>query len=110
METTVEHDVCALDDISDGGKKVEKLAGVQVLLLRKGKQVFAINNRCPHMKLPLSVGSFDGTHIKCRFHGSRYDVRTGQRDTRAWLIGSFGDDCVPTYPVTVRNGRVFVQI
>ena len=106
----MEHDACALTEIPDGGKNVAVVGGTKVLLLRAGDEVFAIRNSCPHMKLPLSVGTFDGTHIKCRFHGSRYEVRTGQRDKKAWLLGGLGEDCVPTYPVTLRNGRVFVEI
>ncbi len=106
----MEHDVCALTDISDRGKKVVKVGGTKVLLLRAGDEVFAIRNSCPHMKLPLSMGTFDGTHIKCRFHGSRYEVRSGRRDKKAWLLGGIGEDCVPTYAVTLRGGRVFVAI
>lgn len=106
----MEHDVCALDDISDRGKKVVQAGGAKVLLLRAGDEVFAIRNRCPHMNLPLSVGTFDGTHIKCRFHGARYEVRSGKRDKKAWLLGGMGEDCVPTYEVSVREGRVFVAV
>ncbi len=53
----MEYDVCALDDIADGGKKVAKLGGTRVLLLRAGDEVFAVRNTCPHMKVPLSIGT-----------------------------------------------------
>jgi len=107
---TMEYDVCALDDIADGGKKVAKLGGTRVLLLRAGDEVFAVRNTCPHMKVPLSVGKFDGTHIQCRLHGSRYDVRSGQRDKKAWMAGGMGEATLQTYPLTLRDGRVFVEL
>lgn len=106
----MEHEICAFDDIEDGGKRVARVGVDPLLLLRSGDEVFAIRNRCPHMNLPLSVGSFDGTHIKCRFHGSRYDVRTGHRNKRAWLLGGVGGDRVDCFPVHVRDGRVFVEV
>lgn len=110
MEMTMEHDVCALDDITDGGKKVAKLGSTRVLLMRAGDEVFAVRNTCPHMKVPLNIGTFDGTHIQCRLHGSRYNVRTGQRDKKAWMISSMGEDVLATYSVTLRDGRIFVEV
>lgn len=106
----MEHEACTVEEIPDGGKKTVKINRQKVLLLRSGKEVFAVSNHCPHMKLPLSVGKFDGKQITCRFHGSRWDVQSGARRKKAWLLGGMGGDCLPTYPVTLREGRVFVDV
>jgi nitrite reductase/ring-hydroxylating ferredoxin subunit len=106
----MEHDACAIEEIAEGGKKTVKVGGKKVLLLRSGDEVLAVDNRCPHMKMPLGVGKFDGDQITCRFHGSRWDVRTGKREKKAWLLGGLGGDCLPTYPVSLREGRVFVDM
>ncbi len=106
-----QHDVCALTDLEDGGKKAFKVAGTPLLLFRSGAEVNALMNRCAHMNLPLSVGKFDGTAITCSFHGAKFDVRSGKREKKAWLFGgSVGKDCVNRYPVRVENGRVIVQL
>ena len=105
----MEHDACALADIADGGKKVVSVGGEKVLLLRKGDEVWAVDPRCPHMKLPLSVGKWDGETLKCRFHGARYRVADGCRVEAAWLLAGFGSDKLGTYPVTIRDGRILVE-
>jgi len=105
------HDVCSLDEIEDGGKKAFKVADTPLVVFRSGDQVNVLRNRCAHMNLPLSVGKFDGTHVTCAFHGARFDVRTGQRDKKAWLLGSIiGGDCVKHYDATVENRRVLVEL
>ncbi len=105
----MEHDACALTDLADGGKKVVSVGGENVLLLRKGDEVWAVDSKCPHMKLPLSTGKWDGEILKCRFHGACYDVADGSRVKPPWLLAGMGSDTLGTYPVTVRDGRIFVE-
>ncbi len=105
----MEHDACALTEIADGGKKVVSVGGEKVLLLRKGDEVWAVEPKCPHMRLPLSVGKWDGETLKCRFHGARYRVADGSRVESPWLLASMGSDKLATYPVTVRDGRILVE-
>ena len=105
----MEHDACALADIADGGKKVVSVGGGKVLLLRKGDEVWAVEPKCPHMKLPLSVGKWDGESLRCRFHGGTYRVADGSCVDRPWLMASFGSDRLVTYSVTIRDGRVLVE-
>ena len=106
-----QHDVCALSDIEEGGKKAFKIAGTKLLLLRSGNEVNAVHNRCAHLNLPLSTGKFDGKIITCAFHGAKFDVQTGKQEKKAWLFGgTIGGDCVKTFPVRVENGRVTVEL
>ena len=71
----------------------------------------ALENRCAHLNLPLSPGKFDGTHVTCRFHGARFDVRDGRMDKKAWLLGgTLGRDCVPTFACEVVDGRVKLEL
>jgi len=104
-------DVCALEEIADGDKKAFKVQGTPLLIFRTGQAVHVLRNRCAHMNLPLSPGKFDGTYITCAFHGARFDVRTGQREKKAWLLGSMiGGDCVQRFEAVVDNGRVLVDL
>ncbi|MAG31752.1 MAG: Rieske (2Fe-2S) protein [Deltaproteobacteria bacterium] len=105
----MEHDACSLADIADGDKKVVSVGGDKVLLLRKGDEVWAVDPRCPHMKLPLSRGKWDGETIKCRFHGACFNVTDGKRVEAAWLLASMGSDKLTTYPVAIKDGRIFVD-
>jgi len=106
----LEQDACALVEIANGGKKVVSVGTKKVLLLRKENEVWAVEPKCPHMKLPLSTGKWDGEILKCRFHGACYNVADGSRVKDPWLLANVGTDNLATYPVRVKDGRVLVEI
>ena len=105
-----EHRICALGDLSSPGKKSAKVDGVRLLLLRTGDEVFAIENRCPHLNVPLSTGKWDGTQITCRFHRARFDVRSGEMDRKAFLLSGAGGNCLKKFEAEVRDGDVYVTV
>jgi len=44
-----------------------------VLFRQSGGQVVALTDRCPHRKVPLSLGEVIGDEIQCGYHGARFD-------------------------------------
>ncbi|SDV50566.1 aromatic ring-hydroxylating dioxygenase subunit alpha [Chitinasiproducens palmae] len=51
-----------------------KLLGKRVVMYRtEAGEVVAVEDRCPHRSLPLSLGRLDGDDIICGYHGFRYD-------------------------------------
>jgi nitrite reductase/ring-hydroxylating ferredoxin subunit len=66
-------------------------------------QVYALDNRCPHMGFPLSRGTTKDGILTCDWHHARFDLKSG---------GTFdlwaGD--VPSFPVQVEDGKVWVII
>src|SRR5215472_8192562 len=47
-----------------------------ILLVYEGGQVFALDNRCPHMGFPLERGSIDDGILTCHWHHAlRVDER-----------------------------------
>lgn len=38
---------------------------------------YAIGNVCTHMGGPLDEGTLEGYDVECPWHGSKFDVRTG---------------------------------
>lgn len=42
-------------------------------------RLHAVGDRCPHAGATLSEGPLDGAVVTCPRHGSRFDVRTGER-------------------------------
>jgi phenylpropionate dioxygenase-like ring-hydroxylating dioxygenase large terminal subunit len=39
---------------------------------------FALYDACPHRRMPLSYGWFDGQQVECSYHGWKFDAHTGQ--------------------------------
>jgi nitrite reductase/ring-hydroxylating ferredoxin subunit len=77
--------LCRLEDIPEGNAKAvdvdSSTGGFSLVLLRRGAQVFAYHNECPHAgrRLDWSPGKFlvkDGVII-CAAHGAMFDVASG---------------------------------
>ncbi|MFQ3620628.1 MAG: DUF5914 domain-containing protein [Spirochaetales bacterium] len=45
----------------------------EILLVRFQDRFYALSNLCPHMGAPLSIGNFDGSKIRCAWHGLTLD-------------------------------------
>ncbi len=71
----------------------------------------ALLDRCPHRNVPLSVGSVEGEHLQCAYHGWRFDSGGECRD----VPGLDGDPtsrgrAVPSYACMDRDGFVWVYM
>ena len=98
----VEVRVVAFDDLVDGQARHVKIGKRDIALVRAAGEYFALSNVCRHAFAPLAEGFADGYQLMCPWHGWRYDVRDGTTD--------HPDSDVRTYPVTVRDGEVFVRV
>jgi nitrite reductase/ring-hydroxylating ferredoxin subunit len=50
---------------------------LDVLLVHTPAGVMAVDDRCPHMSAPLSVGELDGFVVACPLHSGRFDLEHG---------------------------------
>jgi uncharacterized membrane protein/nitrite reductase/ring-hydroxylating ferredoxin subunit len=69
-------------------------------IARVDKQLFAFQEFCTHRFGPLSEGSFDGFNVKCPWHNSCFDVRTGKVTNGPAKVD------LKTFKVEVRDGKV----
>jgi nitrite reductase/ring-hydroxylating ferredoxin subunit len=90
------------------------VCGEQVMLVRDNGVVRALQDRCPHRGVPLSLGrrQFPGT-LSCPYHGWTFNLGDGRlcaviTDGPSSPIN--GRVQVATYPVQERLGLVFVWI
>jgi 3-phenylpropionate/trans-cinnamate dioxygenase ferredoxin subunit len=65
---------------------------------------YALGDLCSHGPVLLSEGEFEGCSLECWGHGSRFDVRTGAPENLPATAP------VPTYPVTVLDETVYIDI
>ena len=75
--------VCALSELPPGAVTAAEISGQRVCVANVHGEVFAVQDKCPHLFAPLSVGDLKGAHIVCPWHDSEFDMRTGR--TKRWL-------------------------
>jgi len=110
--------VAAANEVSADARKVVEVGAQKILLLQYQGELYAIENSCPHLKLPLKSGKVQDGAITCPFHRSVFDLKTGQ--VRAWstfppvvggLLGAISSEKpVATFPTKVEAGNIFVGV
>jgi len=92
-----------LADVRKRGYLTVQLQGNTVALFYHNDQVYAVDNRCPHMGFPLDKGSVRDGILTCYWHYARFDVATGG------TFDQFADD-VRVFPVTIMDDDVWVDV
>lgn len=92
----------ALTELRDGGKLVGYVGDEEVLLVRRGDEVFAVGAHCQHYHGPLVDGLVVGDTVRCPWHHACFDLRTGE----ALRAPAFNP--LPCWSVEQRNGRIIV--
>ena len=92
-----------LSDLASGDCKVVHVEGRTVALFRVDGDVYAIDNRCPHMGFPLQQGTVKDCILTCHWHHARFDLKSGG------TFDPWADD-VRAFPVEIRNGDIWIDI
>lgn len=96
-------DIGALAAIpSRGARTVAVEGGEEIAVFRTGDDaVYALANRCPHKRGPLSQGIVHGHAVTCPLHNWKISLANGE---------ALGEDegCVPTIPVRLEGDRVLI--
>jgi NADPH-dependent 2,4-dienoyl-CoA reductase/sulfur reductase-like enzyme/nitrite reductase/ring-hydroxylating ferredoxin subunit len=92
----------ASEELPDGGRLIGHVGEAEVLLLRRGQEIFAIGAHCTHYHGPLAEGLVDGNTIRCPWHHACFDLRTGEA-LHAPAFSPAG-----SWPVEERDGKIVV--
>jgi nitrite reductase/ring-hydroxylating ferredoxin subunit len=70
-------DALALADLPGGTLRRVTFGELDVLLAHTANGIAAVDDRCPHMSAPLSLGTLEGCIVGCPLHDGRFDLATG---------------------------------
>jgi nitrite reductase/ring-hydroxylating ferredoxin subunit len=92
-----------LEELKAKGRLVVRGRHRPILLVYDNGQVFALDNRCPHMGFPLDRGTIEDGILTCHWHHARFELVSG------CTFDLWADD-VPTCPVEIRaGGEIWVR-
>jgi 3-phenylpropionate/trans-cinnamate dioxygenase ferredoxin subunit len=66
-----------VDELPAGQMRRVTFGDLDVLLVHGSNGIAAIDDRCPHMSAPLSLGELDGCLLACPLHSGQFDLATG---------------------------------
>jgi len=78
--------------------------GRRIAVANVDGMMFAFDDACTHRHCSLVKGRLSGTTVTCQCHGSQFDVTTGK------VLRGPAAQPVHTYPVTLHDGRVQIEV
>jgi nitrite reductase/ring-hydroxylating ferredoxin subunit len=64
-------------DLPEGSMRRISDGDLDVLVAHTPAGILAVDDRCPHMSAPLSIGELDGCVVACPLHEGRFDLCSG---------------------------------
>lgn len=96
-------EVARVDQIPTGTARVVAVVDKSLALFNVDGTIYAIDDSCAHAGSSLAGGKLEGKIVTCPGHGLKYDVTNG-------YVGGTPGYGVTSYPVELRDGKVFVSI
>ncbi len=90
-------------ELQEGTMKLIRVEGLPILLIKQSGQIFAIDDRCPHMGCALSGGTLDDNVIICPCHDWRFNLKTGEYEDEPSMKLTF-------YEWKIESGKIWVKL
>jgi glycine betaine catabolism B len=95
--------VAETKDIQATQMKAVEVAGEDICVANVDGKYYAIGNICTHVGGPLDQGTLEGYQVECPWHGSKFDVRTGEPTKPP------AKNPEPTYEVKVEGDNILLR-
>lgn len=95
--------VANIKDIQLSQMKEVQVDGEAICIANVDGKYYAINNICTHEGGPLADGKLEGYEVECPWHGSKFDVRTGE------VTNPPASEQEPTYEVKLDGNNILVR-
>ena len=102
MPTRVE--LCKADEIAPGNALKIEAAGLTLAVFNVDGEFYVLDDQCTHGQGSLSEGYIEGDVVECNFHNGQFNIRTGEVVSPPCMIP------IKTYPTTVENGKVVIEV
>lgn len=93
--------VGTIEELKKKGHLSITAQGHNIVVFYDEGNVYALDNRCPHMGFPLNRGSIKDGILTCDWHHARFDIKTGG------CFDLWADDA-PVFLVNIIDSKIFV--
>jgi nitrite reductase/ring-hydroxylating ferredoxin subunit len=97
-------ELCAADDVLEGAAVKVETHGLALAVFNVAGRHYVMDDLCTHGPGSLSEGYIEGDVVECNFHNGQFNIRTGEVVSPPCMIP------MKTYPTTVENGKVVIEI
>ncbi|HEY6771562.1 MAG TPA: non-heme iron oxygenase ferredoxin subunit [Solirubrobacterales bacterium] len=99
-------DICPAESLPPGAVRLVEWEDLEIGVFNCAGSLYAIEDRCSHDDGPLAEGPFDADActVECPRHGSLFDLTSGRPKT----LPAYQP--VPTYPVTIEDDTVKLEV
>lgn len=91
-------------ELEEGKPQLARVDGTGVVLVRQGRRVHALVDRCPHRGCGLHDGEVEGDTLTCPCHGSIFRLEDGA------VVTGPATSPAPAFETRVRDGKVEVRL
>jgi len=97
-------DLCATSDVAPGTALKIEVENLALAVFNLDGEFFVTDDLCTHGPGSLSEGYIEGDVVECNFHNGQFNIRTGEVVSPPCTVP------IKIYPVTVRDGRVTIEL
>lgn len=96
--------VAKTDEIAPGQAKMVEVDDKRITLFNLEGNFYATDDTCTHVGGPLSEGEIQGEKVTCPWHGSIFNIKTGE------VLGPPARTGVASYNVRVEGMGIEVEV
>jgi glycine betaine catabolism B len=95
--------VAEINEIMPSQMKEVDVDGQKILIANVNGEYYAIGSICTHEGGPLADGTLHDYEVECPWHGSKFDIRTGQ------VTNPPVDEPEPSYEIKVDGNQILIK-
>jgi nitrite reductase/ring-hydroxylating ferredoxin subunit len=97
-------ELCSTEEVAVGTALRVETAGLTLAVFNVDGEFYVLDDLCTHGPGSLSEGYIEGDIVECNFHNGQFNIRTGAVVLPPCMIPA------KTYPTTVENGKVVIEV
>ena len=97
-------ELCSAADVAAGSALRVETVGLVLAVFNVGGEFYVTDDNCTHGPGSLSEGYIEDDVVECNFHNGQFNIRTGEVVLPPCMVP------VKTYPVTVADGKVTIEV